>query len=171
MVLTNTAGTSSYVSAVNNNTTDFNSSPGSIGTLWLPFAGQSTANISVATTGGTSTLTAIQSSSPIITVTGVLVSNATIVVPAALGQWTFINNTTGPYTVTVIPVAGAGVPILQGGADTIFCDGTNVRYVESSALTQATGNSTKAIASTEFVQQEISAVVSPGKLYFFGQFH
>lgn len=39
MVLQNTAGTSAYVSAVNNNTTDFNATPSSIGTLWLPWAG------------------------------------------------------------------------------------------------------------------------------------
>jgi len=39
MVLQNNAGTASYVSAVNNNTTDFNSTPSSIGTLWIPWAG------------------------------------------------------------------------------------------------------------------------------------
>lgn len=39
MVLQNNAGTASYVSAVNNNTTDFNTTPASIGTLWMPYAG------------------------------------------------------------------------------------------------------------------------------------
>ena len=39
MVLQNNAGTASYVSAVANNTTDFNTTPSSIGTLWLPWAG------------------------------------------------------------------------------------------------------------------------------------
>lgn len=39
MVLQNTAGTTSYISTVNGNTTDFNSTPSSIGTLWLPYAG------------------------------------------------------------------------------------------------------------------------------------
>lgn len=43
MVLQNTAGTASYVSAVANNTTDFNSTPASIGTLWLPWAGSAVA--------------------------------------------------------------------------------------------------------------------------------
>ena len=41
MVLQSNDGLSSYVSAVNNNTTDFNSTPSSIGTLWLPWAGGS----------------------------------------------------------------------------------------------------------------------------------
>jgi len=39
MVLQNNAGTASYVSAVNNNTTDFNSTPSSIGVSWIPWAG------------------------------------------------------------------------------------------------------------------------------------
>lgn len=43
MVLQNNAGTASYVSAVANNTTDFNSNPGSIGTSWLAWAGASIA--------------------------------------------------------------------------------------------------------------------------------
>ena len=44
MVLQNNALTSSYVSAVANNTTDFNATPSSIGTLWLPYAGAAIAN-------------------------------------------------------------------------------------------------------------------------------
>lgn len=39
MVLQSNDGLSSYVSAVDNNTTDFNTTPASIGTLWLPWAG------------------------------------------------------------------------------------------------------------------------------------
>ncbi len=122
----------------------------------------------MATTGGTTVLTAIQAAAKQITITGVLASNATITVPAALGEWEFINNTTGgSYTVTVIALAGTGVPILRGGADKVFCDAINVRYVESSAVTQAAGNISKAIATTEFVNQ----AAAPGILYFFGQFH
>ena len=40
MVLQSNDGLASYVSAVDNNTTDFNTYPSSIGTLWLPWAGQ-----------------------------------------------------------------------------------------------------------------------------------
>jgi len=39
MVLQNNAGTGSYVSAVANNTTDFNSTPSSIGVSWIPYSG------------------------------------------------------------------------------------------------------------------------------------
>lgn len=39
MVLQSNDGLTSYVSAVNANTTDFNSDPSSIGISWLPYAG------------------------------------------------------------------------------------------------------------------------------------
>lgn len=47
MVLQSNDGLSSYVSAVDNNTTDFNSTPSSIGTLWLPWAGASIAALTI----------------------------------------------------------------------------------------------------------------------------
>lgn len=173
MVLQNNAGTASFVSAVANNTTDFNSTPSSIGTLWLPYSGRSFSNVSIATTGGTTVLTATQSASKIITVTGTLTSNATLTFPAALGEWIIINNTTGAFSVTAIALAGAGVPILQGGADNVMCDGTNVRYEGSSALTRSPGDNTKAIASTEFVTAAIAAAtataINQTQLYFMGQ--
>ena len=151
MVLQNNAGTASYVSAVANNTTDFNTTPSSIGTLWLPYSGASWSNVTINTTGGTTVLTAIQAAAKFITVTGVLTGDATLTLPAALGRWTVINNTTGAFNVNVIALAGTGVPILQGGADTVHCDGTNVHYSQASAVTQPFGDSSKAIATTEFV--------------------
>jgi hypothetical protein len=173
MVLQNNAGTASYVSAVANNTTDFNSTPSSIGSLWLPYAGNAFSNVAIATTGGTTVLTAIQAAAKFITVTGVLVSDATLTLPAALGKWTIINNTTGGFSVTAIALGGAGVPIFQGGADTVVCDATNIRYEDSSALTRSPGDSTKAKASTEFVTLAIAAAVAPAinatQLYYFSQ--
>lgn len=170
MVLQNNAGTASYVSAVDNNMTDFNTTPSSIGTLWLPYSGRSFANTTINTTGGTMVLTAIQAASRFITVTGTLTSNVTLTLPAALGNWTIINATTGAFSVTAIALGGAGVPILQGGADDIFCDGTNVRYEGSSALTRTAGDSSKAIATTEFVANALNSVVNKTQLYYMGQF-
>ena len=170
MVLQNNAGTGAYVSAVDNNTTDFNTTPASIWTLWLPYSGRSFSNVSIATTGGTTVLTATQAASKFITVTGVLVSNATLTLPAALGEWTIINATTGAFSVTAIALGGAGVPILQGGADNVMCDGTNVRYEGSSALTRSPGDNTKAIATTEFVQAAVGSAVNATQLYYMGQF-
>ena len=46
MVLQSNDGQAAYVSAVDNNTTDFNSTPSSIGTLWLPWAGAAIVTVS-----------------------------------------------------------------------------------------------------------------------------
>jgi len=40
MVLQNNAGTTSYVSSINNNTTDFNTTPSAIGVSWMPYSGR-----------------------------------------------------------------------------------------------------------------------------------
>lgn len=161
MVIQDNAGVASYVSAVNNNTIDFNSTPSSIGSLWLPYAGTAYSNITIATTGGTTTLTAIQATARFITVTGTLIADANIVVPAALGRWTVINNTTGAFAVNVKTAAGTGVPIFQTKADTVFCDATNVDYDAHSSQTRTAGDSTKHVATTEFVTTAISGVKQP----------
>lgn len=46
MVLQSNDGLSSYVSLVDNNTTDFNTTPASIGPLWAPFSGQAIPSVS-----------------------------------------------------------------------------------------------------------------------------
>jgi hypothetical protein len=170
MVLQNTAGTASYVSAVANNTTDFNSTPSSIGTLWLPYSGRSFSNSAISTTGGTIVLTVTQAASKFITVTGTLTSNSVLTFPAAYGEWSIINATTGAFSVTAIALGGSGVPILQGGADNVFCNNTNIRYEGSSAITRTLGDSSKAIATTEFVGQALLSGVSQSQLYYVGQF-
>jgi hypothetical protein len=170
MVLQSNDGLKSYVSAVNNNTTDFNSTPSSIGSAWLPWAGGgAVSNVNVATTGGTTVLTAIQAQSRMITVTGVLTSNATLTFPAALGRWTIVNNTTGGFSVNAIALGGAGVPILQGAADTVYCDATNIKYANASAVTQPVSDNSKAIATTEFVKNVSSSSTSDDFVYFMGQ--
>ena len=52
-VLQSNDGKSSYVSIVDNNTTDFNSDPSSIGTSWLPWAGEGASSGSGILFGGT----------------------------------------------------------------------------------------------------------------------
>jgi hypothetical protein len=86
-------------------------------------------NISIATTGGTTTLTSAQNRYPIIRLTGVLASNATIIVRTAEKNWTFINATTGSFTVTVKTLSGTGKTIARGRAHKLYCDGTNVEFV------------------------------------------
>jgi hypothetical protein len=81
---------------------------------------------STATTGGSTTLTDNQSLNEIQIITGVLASNATIIVPTREKAWTFRNATTGNFTVTVKTTAGTGVIVQQGASARLFCDGTDV---------------------------------------------
>ncbi len=98
-------------------------------------------NASVATTGGSTTLTAAEYGVGLIIVTGTLASNATLVVPNT-GKWTVSNRTTGAFTVTVKTSAGTGVVIAQNANETVVADGTNVILADtitSSAVTTALG--------------------------------
>jgi len=163
MVIQDNAGVASYVSAVNNNTVDFNATPSSIGVQWLPFGGPAFSNITVNTTGGNTSLSAIQALAQFITVTGTLVADATITVPAKLGRWTVINNTTGNFAVNVLPIGGSGVPVFQGKASTLYGDGAGiVDYDLHSSQTRAAGDSTKHLATTEFVTNAVGAVAQAG---------
>lgn len=97
------------------------------------FVTSATAGITaVATTGGSTTLTAAQYGHPIIRVTGVLVSNATLVVPNN-GVWVIENATTGAFTLTIKTSAGTGVTVNQGGTGDVCADNTNVVYVGAGA--------------------------------------
>ena len=84
----------------------------------------------IATTGGSTTLTALNSTADesrmaIIKVTGVLVSNATLVIPAQTKTYVVWNATTGAYTVTLKTSGGTGVVVAQGKKAFVFCDATD----------------------------------------------
>ena len=84
----------------------------------------------IATTGGTTVLsvnngTADESRMAIIKVTGVLVSNATLTIPAETKTYVVWNATTGAYTVTIGVSGGTGVVVAQGKKAFIFCDATD----------------------------------------------
>ena len=58
---------------------------------------------------------------------GVLTANMKIVVPATTQQYWVSNNTTGSYTLTINgPAQVTGVTVIQGGANIVYCNGTNV---------------------------------------------
>ena len=97
----------------------------------------------IATTGGTTTLSTAnggavyatsedQARYAIIKVTGVLVSDAVLVIPAVSKIYVLWNATTGDYTVTM-KVAGDGISVAQGKRAILMCDGTNVYPAENSA--------------------------------------
>jgi len=87
---------------------------------------QATTNATtIASTGGSTTLTAAQYGVPVLLVTGALTSNATLVVPNS-GVWMVSNRTSGAFTLTVKTSAGTGVTIDQGYSAEVIADGTNV---------------------------------------------
>ena len=114
----------------------------------------------IPTTGGTTTLDATQYNSKFIEVTGALVSDATLVFPTQLGDWYVINNTTGAYSLFSKTAAGTPLEIAQAATEHIVCDDANILYAVVSAITQTPGNSSPALASTEFVTLGIAAAVA-----------
>jgi len=80
-------------------------------------------------------MTTLQAAYPIITITGTLTANSTLIVPSQVGEWIFSNKTTGAYTLTVKTAAGTGVVITTGSSQYTWSDGTNVYFANASSVT------------------------------------
>lgn len=117
-------------------TTDNNSTdPDAGGAGWLPhfFYGLATQSL----TSSNVTLTALQYSKSIITLSGTLTANVNLVFPNSLvGQWLVVNNTTGSFTITAKTVSGTGVTV-SPGVNSIYSDGTNMLLVFSNIASQS----------------------------------
>lgn len=115
-ILGMTDGTGIWLNTVNANS----SNPDTGGAGWVPLVSYGFANIT-GLTGGTITLTSIQTKYPVIVLRGVLTSNLTLNLPLLKQQWLIVNATTGAFTVTVrtasalanvgIPAGGFGSPV------------------------------------------------------------
>jgi hypothetical protein len=134
----------------------------STGTGWNTFGyGRSNqfayTQFALAVTGGTLTLTSAQASNTIQEYSGALASNQIIVVPSTVQLYSFVNNTTGAYTLIVKTSVsgGATVSVPQGGTLILVCDGTNVYNAASGTASSFTtitlGNGSLAIPSLKFV--------------------
>jgi hypothetical protein len=87
----------------------------------------SRSNLGVNVAGGAAvTLSAAQAAYGILTLTGALTANISLVFPNN-GQWTVNNQTTGSYTVTCTTAAGSGYIVRQGFTYNIYADGTNMQ--------------------------------------------
>lgn len=84
--------------------------------------------LAVTTTGGTTTLSAVQAANTIQTYSGALTSNAVIVVPETVQLYSVNNQTTGAFSLTFKTNAAGGsvVAVPQGTAVILISDGTNV---------------------------------------------
>lgn len=113
-----------WLNKTDNNQTNPDAGTGAGWLSVLPNGGQ----VDVATTGGTTTLTPNQLTGPLISVTGTLTSNATLVLPLVAGSSYVVQNaTTGAFTLTVKGATGAGVVVTQGSntLQAVVCDGSN----------------------------------------------
>jgi len=118
-----------WISTAENNTTN----PDADGAGWISTAFEGLS--SIAMSGTSITLTAIQSAYPIVVITGTLTANSTVIVPNQIGEWIFSNQTTGAYTLTVKTAAGTGVNITQGSSQYCWSDATNIYYANASSVT------------------------------------
>ena len=130
--------------------------------------------LALSITGGTTTLTSAQAANTIQEYSGVLTSNQIIVVPSTVQLYTFTNNSTGAFSLTIktAVVGGATVVVPQGDSLVVICDGTNCYNAasgSSSSLTSLTlGNGSLAVPSLKFTGDTNTGLYLPtsGKLGF-----
>lgn len=143
-----------WFNTTDNNTTD----PEAAGTApalagWVPdYTNGVTA---VTMTGSNVTLTALQYGKPVIVISGLLTANLNLIFPSIAAEWTVINTTTGPYTVTCKTAAGTGVVV--NSAQAIVGDGTNIY----SAVNDAISMLGELVASAGGTADALTATFSP----------
>lgn len=149
------------------------------GTGWNTFGlGRSNSfaytQLALTITGGTTTLTSAQASNTIQEYSGTLTSNQIIIVPSTVQLYTFTNNSTGAFSLTIKTsvFGGATVVVPQGDSLVVICDGTNCFNAasgSSSSLTSLTlGNGSLAVPSLKFLGDLNTGLYLPstGKLGF-----
>lgn len=113
-----------------NNAQNNTANPDTVGTGWVPGYHYG-ATALTSQTGGTVTLTPAQAAKTVITIAGALTSNLVLIVPPWVYRWTFYNNTSGGFSVTVRNAGTAAVTIPQDGQPyDVRCDGVAVSRVE-----------------------------------------
>lgn len=127
----------------------------------------------IATTGGTTTLTETEERVAAIKVTGALLSAATIALSGRGGMWVIENATTLAFSLTVKVTGQTGVTIEQGKKAVVWCNKTDIVKANNEApdltdaslpgnpttTTQSPGNNTTRIATTAFVKAAIDVVL------------
>jgi len=145
----------------------------SAGTTWYSFAyGRSNAfpytQLTLAANSGTITETSLQASSTIQTLTGTLTAAQTIILPPTVQLYSFYNNTSGTFTVTVKTSASGSVGVLvtQGKVALLVSDGTNVYNATSSASGSVT--SPLNLANGSAVAPTVTGAETTTGVYFVG---
>lgn len=98
------------------NTTDNNTTnpegAGAVAAGWVPDFTTGVAVVPMASANVT--LTPVQYGKPIIVISGLLTTNLNLIFPNIDTQWTVLNLTTGPHSVTAKTNSGVGVKIIRG---------------------------------------------------------
>lgn len=103
-------GMTVWLNLTSGNTTN----PDASGTGWIPISSYGFSSIT-GLTGGTYTLTRVEARADVIVLSGVLVSNQTIILPTDLRSWRIVNLTAGSFSTTAKVTGSTGVDIPQGG--------------------------------------------------------
>ncbi len=133
-ILTSTSNTVSWLNLVDNNTTNPDAIDGSAAN-WSPVDAYGAT--SIALTNANVTLTPVQFSKQIIVLTGALTGNVQLTHPKLMGDWYFLNSTTGAFTVQLMTASGTPITLSQGSASMVRGDGTNV-YIDALQVGPAT---------------------------------
>lgn len=112
-VLGSSDGATLWYNILNGNTVN----PDGAGTNWVSAFTYGSITIS-GLTGGTRTLTRLESRFGLLILTGALVANQALVFPNDIANWRIVNLTTGAFTVTARTSTGTGVAIPQGDYST-----------------------------------------------------
>lgn len=107
---------------------------------------------SVALTNSNVTLTSSQMQAMRIVFTGSISANISVTIPAIGGRWTFYNNTSGSYTITLLS-AGAGTSLVlqQGYNTTAYSDGTNIKLANDYVTPVANGGTGASTLTANYV--------------------
>ena len=83
--------------------------------------------------GANVTLTDVEAAKAVYVLTGALTADIDLIVPTEENTFYAINDTTGSYTLTVKTSAGTGIAVTQGKRRKLYCDGTDVDYLNAEA--------------------------------------
>lgn len=117
-----------------NNVSANSTNPDTGGAGWTPLTFYG--GVSVALSSADVTLTTLQASYPIITLTGTLAANLSIIFPSFVKSWIVVNNTTGSFNVNLktASTVGSGITVAQGFSSYVYGDGTNINFASSASV-------------------------------------
>lgn len=78
-------------------------------------------------------LTVAEAANQFLEFTGTLTANINVIVPASVRLYYVVNSTSGAFALTVKTAGGAGVSVVQGKTQPLYCDGGVVRVAGEDA--------------------------------------